>query len=623
MADNENNTSLVCTAIRINGKLPVFAIASNSKDTGRVLGATFMRKKGVWLAPAYPPYVTDVVSDIKIVHEHIHFDAKAEEIIAEAKETEAHLKRGEFELNPNFKFITDPYEHQVEGLKRCIVYPRSGLLYDCGLGKTKVVVDSIRYLGEPALVLVPTIGVRMWVDEVAKHSDGQLRAVTVDGSVKAKRRILEECAGDMPDIVIMSYDVAKRYLEQVMALDYQLVVADESHYLRTHTSARTKAAIKLSKKAYRRIILSGTPSLGNPLHLWGQLTFLAPFITYSNYMKYKYTFVTVSKNNKNIVTGFKNLELLNSTVSRVCLRRTKEECLDLPERTIIEVPFSLTPKQRSAYNTLAKTMFLEISKMNAEFEAANTGVVIQKLLQILSGFFIVPYPEICDNCPNVDYCVAEKIKPYTKQCTVSNTPPAREYVLYRPNPKLDAFAGVLNEILVESTNKVIVWANFTKELDLVQEYLETNNIEYTRVDGSNSGEAQRLANEFNEDPEQRVWLAQIATGVAITLTSAAYTIYYGLNYNLDEFIQSMERNYRIGQKNPVFVYVLTCKNSVLDYVQAALRQKENISRTITDPINCAACPRGLECMGEGIHPFDTRCIYSDKANKIKTMLRTL
>jgi DNA helicase INO80 len=197
--------------------------------------------------------------------------------------------------------------------------------------------------------------------------------------------------------------------------------------------------------------------------------------------------------------------------------------------------------------------------------------------------------------------------------------------VYTPNPKLDTFDELLTSILAEDKNKAIVWCNFTKELDIVEDYLRRKKISYIRVDGSNSNIAQKASREFDTDPTKRVWLGQIATGVAITLLSAAYTIYFGLNYKLDDFTQSMDRNYRIGQNAAaVFVYILTSKNSVLDYVRKALEQKKDIAKSLTEgAVRCAFCERFMVCLGENVKPFDHRCIYSDTVQKYTTRLRTL
>ena len=116
---------------------------------------------------------------------------------------------------------------------------------------------------------------------------------------------------------------------------------------------------------------------------------------------------------------------------------------------------------------------------------------------------------------------------------------------------------------------------------MIEELLIEKELEYFRVDGSNSRHAGKFSEEFNTNPDKRVWLAQISTGVALTLTGAAYTIYYTLGYGLDAYLQSRDRNYRIGQSHSTFIYRLTCPKSITDIIAAALEQKQDIAKTFT------------------------------------------
>jgi SNF2 family DNA or RNA helicase len=78
----------------------------------------------------------------------------------------------------------------------------------------------------------------------------------------------------------------------------------------------------------------------------------------------------------------------------------------------------------------------------------------------------------------------------------------------------------------------------------------------------------------------------------------------------------MDRNYRIGQDRPVFVYQLICKGSVLEYVATSLDQKKDIAATLTDDINCVICKNGLVCVANGIRPFTEKCLYKTKTARV-------
>lgn len=618
----ETTESVICNVTRWRGT-PVFIMPTLGRYLSRIYGATLIQNQGFWFFPAYYPVFKHVMHDIKLVVPNVKYTDRAEQHIKDMEALDQKIKNGGVTYRNDFNFITTPYAHQEEALKFALGMPRCGILYDMGLGKTKVVVDLIRHEQEKALVLAPAVGVEVWVHEAAMHSAGQLRVIALKGTVKKRKELLEEAQD--ADIIVVSYDTAKREHENLVEkYPYKMIVADESHFLRGHKSARTKCAHALASYAHRRVILSGTPSLGNPLHLWGQLAFLAPYIPAKDFWTFRqrYCITGQSKDSRlpekvrrNMIVGFKNMDHLNGKVQDIALRRKKEECLDLPERTIQDIYFEIAGDQKRTYNKFAMDIAIELS--NGKLcEAANAAVAIQKMLQVLSGFFIIPLPKICDDCKFVKECVDNKVRPYTQACQIAQKPPPAQIQNLGSNAKMAIMDELLDSILSEDRNKCIIWAWFIHELDTIEAKLKEKGITYFRVDGSNSSRGPEYSQKFNEDPDVRVWLAQVNTGVALTLTAASYMIYYSLTYDLGAYQQSMDRNYRIGQKKPVFVYRLVCKDSVLDYVAASLSQKRDIANTLTDDINCIVCDKNLVCVNNGYRPFEKGCKYKSKTARV-------
>jgi len=615
---------VVCNVTHWRGT-PVFALPSLGQYLNRIYGATFIQGKGFWLFPAYYPVFENVVHDIDLVVPGVRYTDKALEHIASMRELHEQVNNGEVVYGDDFEFVTSPYAHQEEALKFALALPRCGIFYDMGLGKTKIVVDLIRHEQKKTLVLSPSVGVDVWLRESEVHSGGALNAVALKGTAKKRAKMLDELSRDA-DIIIVSYDTAKREHDNLVdKFPYEMIVADESHFLRGHKSARTKCAQSLASRAHRRVILSGTPSLGNPLHLWGQLAFLAPYLPAKDFWTFRKRYcITGESSNyrlpakvrKNMIVGFKNLDHLNTKVQKMAVRRKKEDCLDLPERTIQDIHFDIVGDQRGTYNKFVDSLSVELENGEA-YEVANAAVSIQKLLQVLSGFFIVPPPNICDGCKHIAKCVDDGVKPYTKRCHVQKKAPDTKIQDLKSNPKMFALEEQLDGILAEDRNKCIVWGWFRHELDMIEAMLKKKDIGYLRIDGSNSTKGSEYSQKFNEDPTIKVWLAQVSTGVALTLTAASYMIYYNLPYDLGSYQQAMDRNYRIGQERPVFVYRLVCRDSVLEYVAASLSQKKNIADTLTDVINCITCKYGLICMANGVQPFQEGCRYKTKTARVR------
>lgn len=691
----------------LNGT-PVFATASSEPALERVYGFTLHKATGLRLFPAFFPFAQHVKSDLKLVFGNaIGWTPEAEEWM-ERMETRAERFEA-LEVPDGMTWVTDPYEHQRNAVSKGIWNERYAFFHDCGLGKTKTMIDTfrgIRHL-EPdstLLVLCPGHLPRIWQRQVEEHAGNELecfamlddnnnspspdkrkelytgkrfpdtdpdtwfhddypdvlytplprdapqemlerelayikacqaedgeemsrmrnqlryRAKKYDVNLPDPARRLDSAPrpiGDY-DVIALSYDLLRPDWDLIMRhIDYDVIVADESHYLRSYKSKRTKLAWKLSRKARRRYLMSGTPALGDPMHLYGQLHFLAPFLT-GDWWSYSRRYVVWKQlSTHNMPVAYKNLHVLNKIVGEVADRKKTEDCLDLPEMKFIKVPVHIDQETRSLYNDMVRQYTMDLN--DREIRPANAADRLNKLLQILSGFVIDNgvVTDLCTDCPHVMHCVREEILPYTEDCRVEQEEPPRTTLELENAPRLKALKGLLEEILAEETNKAIIWCRFRKELEMVQSLLEAEDIGFVRVDGTTK-DSVAAQDTFNNDPNCRIYVAQIATGIGVTLNAANYTVYYGVTYNLDHFIQSQKRNHRSGQTRPVTVYLLSTPGSVHEYVFKALERKQDISDTLTDCIRCSMCERYEECEKRGVKPFDEECVYDAKARRVVT-----
>lgn len=614
----------LCGLMYLRGT-PVFVVPAAEmpeRTAKRIYGMTPLKTLGGWAFPAYQPYMEDVIHDMQLACPDIEFNKPAQDHINYVRQLPNSLIRQDFE------FITEPFDHQRFALEHLLRNSRAAVFYDCGIGKTKIILDLVRHENLRLLVLTPVVGLGVWLKEAGVHAKDAIAITAIQGKSRAeKTKIIEslrQSAKDpRPKVVLLGYDSAPHYYTLICDnFDYNAIVADESHGLRDFGSRRTKCALALSSRAHRRIIMSGTPSLGDPMHLYSQLSFLGRYIPAPNYMTFRRWHLIPSKYNRHIIVGYKNLDLLNERVQRIAIRKTKDECLDLPERTIIDVPFELSAEQKKQYNSMVRSMSTELES-GVVYEAAHAASALQKLLQMLSGFFILPPPPVCDGCQFVKACVDQKIKPYTRHCSVHPEAYPQKVERFKNSGKLAAMEELLDDVLLEKENKVIVWCHFTEELNIIEELLKTKKVGYLRVDGSNSQHAQTLADRFNTDPAIRVYLGQIATGVGLTLTSATYMVYFGLNYSLDAYLQSMDRNYRIGQKHKVVVYRLLSEGSVLEYVAKALAAKIDLAATLTTRISCVVCPNSFKCLQTDIKPFTKGCRYKERTQRVLTKMEAL
>ena len=78
------------------------------------------------------------------------------------------------------------------------------------------------------------------------------------------------------DVVILNYELLGKFEMELKRAPWDLIVFDETHFLKTPEAQRTRAAKRLVPYARRRVCLTGTPMLGRPCELWSILNLLDP-----------------------------------------------------------------------------------------------------------------------------------------------------------------------------------------------------------------------------------------------------------------------------------------------------------------------------------------------------------
>lgn len=640
---------------------------------------------GIAAFPAYPPFGDLVLADLQKVFKNLTISEEAtEEMVWNAHAKEC-AESGVLPENlADTEFAFPPYDHQLAGLVRAFWYPRTGLFFHPGLGKTKIMVDLLRLLrkdGEEirTLVLCPSPNlVTTWLREIEKHGMGEIKALGLatasGGNITAARRkkLIKQHDWAETDVIVMSYGTMISDFQVVRNLDLNVVILDESHLLKTPKSKRTKHVLDLVR-CHRRYELTGTPSQGDPRHLFGQLTVGAKFLTGGDAWRYTRRYciqeplfrcrkcqqiypplvekvngidvflepktcrkcrtevakeikkkypsdddygIYVEERDKaleemppasfstiNRVVGYKNLHVLKRIVEYFALRKRQEDCLDLPERWIEDVPYALDRDTKKLYNELISRGSTQL--FSEQVKLAHKHVLITKLLQILSGFVMSKGFSLEDDDSGKKKMPWGDMGHLLKQ------------------PKIQVITDLLESILADPGNKVIMWAQFSEEINLLKQLLIKLKIGHVIVKGNTANRTAKQ-DEFNEDPDCRVYLSQMQTGIGVTLNAANYVIYAGWTYDLQAYQQSLERNYRLGQKRAVKVYRLYVPHSIHEFLMMILEYKESLGEAMTAHSPCGLCKHATSCMQAGIKPFTSDCkVCPDETTKPVTQPRLL
>jgi SNF2 family DNA or RNA helicase len=139
-------------------------------------------------------------------------------------------------------------------------------------------------------------------------------------------------------------------------------------------------------------------------------------------------------------------------------------------------------------------------------------------------------------------------------------------------------------ILEETDGKVIIWANYQRDVNQIiknvtEKYEKGSIVDYYGL--TPQDERQDNIRKFQSDPKCRFMVGTPSTGgYGITLTAANTIIYYSNGYDLEKRLQSEDRAHRIGQKKNVTYIDIIAEDTVDEKIVKALREKINIASEV-------------------------------------------
>lgn len=144
---------------------------------------------------------------------------------------------------------------------------------------------------------------------------------------------------------------------------------------------------------------------------------------------------------------------------------------------------------------------------------------------------------------------------------------------------------MLKELIVryiEEGHKILIFSQFVKCLNLIEEILKSLHLKYFMITGETKPEKRiEYANRFNASDEIKVFLVSLkAGGTGLNLVGADVVIHMDPWWNQAVESQATDRAYRIGQKRNVEVVKLICENTIEERVI----ELQNMKRDIIDKI---------------------------------------
>jgi len=423
-------------------------------------------------------------------------------------------------------------------------YRFGGLLADdMGLGKTiqtlALLQQQKEYPQHPdqprtSLLIVPTSLIFNWQKEAEKFTP-QLRVLLHTGTYRSK----DSFAFSHFDLVITTYGVARIDDELLAGFYFNYIILDESQNIKNPRS-KSFAAIK-HIKGKNKLGLSGTPVENSVSDIWSQMSFVNPGLlgTYTYFQK---EFVQAIEKKKDE----KKAKKLQAIIKPFVLRRTKTQvATELPPKSEQIFYCSMTDEQQEYYETVKSEY------RNAILDGAFSGKASQ--IALLQGL--------------------------TKLRQLANHPAMIDSQYKDGSGKFDAAIETMQSILEEG-NKVLIFSQFVKHLQIFKAHFDKNAIKYAYLDGS-TNDRKTAVKEFKENQDIQVFLISIkAGGVGLNLTEAEYVFILDPWWNPAVEQQAIDRSHRIGQTKNVFIYKFIAKDTIEEKILALQGMKKKIATSL-------------------------------------------
>ncbi|XP_075438826.1 DNA repair and recombination protein RAD54B isoform X2 [Ascaphus truei] len=510
---------------------------------------------------------------------------------------------------PIVDVVVDPYlvihlrPHQKEGiifLYECVMGMRvdgrfGAILADeMGLGKTLQCISLIwtllrqgLYGGKPtikkALIVTPGSLVKNWRKEFQKWlGTERIRVFAVDQDHKVE----EFSSSPLYSVLIISYEMMLRSLDQIQSMDFDLLICDEGHRLK-NSSIKTASALT-SLSCNKRIILSGTPVQNDLQEFFALIEFVNPGVLGSlcTYRKIfeepiiRYREPSATKEEKDL--GEERAAELARLTGLFILRRTQEVINRFLPPKIESIVFCRPSKfQLELYRKLLNSRVVK-SCLQGMVENSPHLVCIGAL------------KKLCNHPSLLFKTIQEKGK----------NPGHDEHNLYRSlvdifphdyssdkfseweSGKLQVLTKLLSAVREHSpSERIVLVSHYTQTLNILQEMCKHQGYKWTRLDGQTPvSQRQHIVDGFNSkySPDVIFLLSSKAGGVGLNLIGASHLILYDIDWNPANDIQAMARVWRDGQRRTVHIYRLLTTGTLEEKIYQRQIRKQGLSGAVVD-----------------------------------------
>ncbi|KAK2196522.1 bifunctional Zinc finger [Babesia duncani] len=254
--------------------------------------------------------------------------------------------------------------HQEDGVDWLLKSYLTGgaiLSDEMGLGKTIQTLCFLSYLklmkiDGPHLIVVPLSTVGNWLREVHRFTP-HLTCIKICGSITERSHAMEDRLAykGLYDLYITTYETVKNeeafFVETIPR--WQCLILDEAHRIKNAAGAVRHSMDRV--QANMRLLLTGTPLQNNAMELFTLINFMFPDIFKGSTIIDEAFNNTKNKRGMAMVdSNFKreDLESIKLLLSKIMLRRLKEQAIILPNKIFHDIWLPLSKDSLHWYRTL-------------------------------------------------------------------------------------------------------------------------------------------------------------------------------------------------------------------------------------------------------------------------------
>lgn len=433
-----------------------------------------------------------------------------------------------------------PYPYQVEGMEFAARAGRCLIADEMGLGKTLQAIGTASLLHREGfvgsvLIVCPTSLKYQWQKEIKKFCGKD--ALVIEGLQTQRTKMY-----DAPQLFkIVSYNALSNDMKILKEIAVDMLVMDEVQRLKNWNTQIAKGVRRI--KADYKVILSGTP-LENKLEELYSVVQLVDQYSLGPYYEFRDNHIMTNTTGK--VIGYKNLNEVGQSLSHLLKRRRKcDVALQLPERMDKNLFVPMTKEQMVIHDELKGNVARLVFKWKKMHYLSDTDR--RRLLLMLSQMRMV-----CDSTYILDQ-------------------------QSRNDTKVDEAVNIINSVVENGNDKVVIFSQWERMTRLVAQELEKAGVGYEYLYGGvPSAKRKELMDNFNDNPDARVFISTDAGCTGLNLQTASYLINLDLPWNPAILEQRIGRIYRIGQRNNIQVINLVSMGTIEEQMLAKLQFKSSM-----------------------------------------------